>query len=61
MKILNVHQVARMLRVSECLVYRSLRSGRLPGGKVGHCWRISERALEEYLTGRRDGSQRSGS
>jgi excisionase family DNA binding protein len=45
-------EAAHLLRVNTHTVYRALRAGKLPGGKVGNQWRISRTALEAHLQGR---------
>jgi excisionase family DNA binding protein len=45
----NVNQVARYLGKSVPTIYRLLRGKRLRASKVGGEWRISDRALREFL------------
>ena len=45
-------EAAEILRVNTHTVYRALRAGKLPGGKVGNQWRIRKIDLEEHLRGR---------
>jgi len=45
-------EAAQYLRVHPSTVYRNLRSGRLPGAKVGQQWRISKAVLDRYLATR---------
>lgn len=49
--ILSPEEAARYLRVDLCTGYRNLRSGRLPGGKVGRQWRIRKEDLDRFLAG----------
>ena len=42
-------EVADYLRTSVVKVYRLIRSGKLRAIKVGGVWRISEKALREFL------------
>lgn len=51
MKVLTVEQAAQQLQVSTKTVYEWLRSGKLPGRKIGKMWRMSEEALVELLRG----------
>ena len=46
---LTVSQTAQYLQVSESLVYRELRAGRLQSTKIGRAWRVSKSDLDEYL------------
>lgn len=48
---LTPEEAAKYLRVSPATVYRHLRSGRLPGAKVGQQWRIRKVDLDRYLSG----------
>jgi excisionase family DNA binding protein len=48
-------EAAEILRVNTHTVYRALRAGKLPGGKVGGQWRIRRCDLEEHLRGQRAG------
>ena len=47
--ILSPEEAARYLRVDLHTVYRNLRNGRLPGGKVGRQWRIRKEDLDRFL------------
>ena len=49
--VLTVTEAAAWLRVRPESVRRALAAGHLPGGKVGGQWRLSRRALEEFLQG----------
>lgn len=46
---LTVEEVAAAMRVSKMTVYRLLRSGELPGVRVGRSFRVPQDALEAYL------------
>jgi len=46
---LRTHDVARKLGISQKLVIRLIRSGKLPGFQVGRVWLIHRTKLEEYL------------
>ena len=48
---LTPEEAAAYLRVNAQTMYRLLRSGQLPGVKVGRQWRIRRVALEQYLDG----------
>lgn len=43
-------EVARLLKVSRRTVYELLRSHELVGIRIGRSWRISQEALDEYVT-----------
>ncbi|HYF49497.1 MAG TPA: helix-turn-helix domain-containing protein [Planctomycetota bacterium] len=46
---IRVIDVARRLGVSQTLVLRLLRSGALPGFKIGRCWIVHRSSLQNYL------------
>jgi excisionase family DNA binding protein len=47
-KFYTLREVAEKLRVCEMSVFRYIHKGRIKAVKVGY-WRISEKALEEFL------------
>ncbi len=47
--LLDRHEAAQFLAVSDSTVYRLIRGGELPAYRVGHSIRISQVALENYL------------
>jgi excisionase family DNA binding protein len=49
-EILTPEEVAQLLRLDKETVYRNLRSGRLPGTKVGGQWRTRRSDLDQLLT-----------
>jgi len=49
-EVLTVPQAADYLQASERTVRGLLAAGKLPGRKVGRSWRLSRRALDEYLS-----------
>ena len=52
-RFLDVFQVECILEIGKNKVYDYLRSGELKGFKLGRVWRVSERALEEFLIEKR--------
>ena len=48
--LLTVEEVVAILKVNRETVYRWLRSGELPSCKIGHCYRVKTKDLEEFLT-----------
>jgi excisionase family DNA binding protein len=48
-ELLDVPDVMRVLRVSRTMVYDLLRSGKLPGIRIGATWRIPVTDLRRYL------------
>ena len=47
---IDVLPVCDLLRMSRSHVYNLLKSGRLPGRKIGGQWRIPVDGLRRYLT-----------
>jgi excisionase family DNA binding protein len=48
---IDVLPVCDLLKMSRSHVYNLLKSGRLPGRKIGGQWRIPVDGLRRYLTG----------
>jgi excisionase family DNA binding protein len=48
---IDVLPVCDLLKMSRSHVYNLLKSGRLPGRKIGGQWRIPVDELRRYLTG----------
>lgn len=57
-RILTVAQAAKRLQVSERTLCDWLRTGKIPGRKIGKVWRMSEDALEDFLRGGPAGNSR---
>lgn len=49
MTLLTISEVAVLMRVSTDTVYRLAQAGKLPGRKVGRCWRFPSHAIHAYL------------
>jgi excisionase family DNA binding protein len=47
--VLSPDQVARILKVSEADVVKSLEAGDLKGKKIGSQWRVAKEAVEQFL------------
>lgn len=47
---LTVAEVASQMRVSKMTVYRFVHSGELEAVRVGRSFRVTEEALEEFLS-----------
>lgn len=48
-RFLTVAEVAAIMRVSKMTVYRMIHSGTLPAIRVGRAFRVSERAVNDFL------------
>ncbi|NMR31870.1 helix-turn-helix domain-containing protein [Crystallibacter degradans] len=46
---LSVAQVAGHLHVSKMTIYRLIHTGKLPAVRIGHTYRVTEKAVGEYL------------
>lgn len=47
--ILTVQDVAERLKLTDVTIYRLLKSGQIPGFKVGASWRIDDKDLNTYI------------
>jgi excisionase family DNA binding protein len=48
-RLLTVHEVAAIMRVSNMTVYRLIRAGELRAARVGRGYRIRESEVDAYL------------
>jgi excisionase family DNA binding protein len=48
-EVLTPKEVAQELKMNERTVVRYLTEGKLPGVKVGSCWRVSRARLDHFL------------
>lgn len=48
-RFLTVAEVAAVMRVSKMTVYRLVHNGDLPAVRVGRSFRVSEKAVSDYL------------
>jgi len=51
MELLTAQEASEILKVSDQTVRDMIRSGKLPGFKVGRAWRIRREALEKIIQG----------
>jgi len=49
MDIMNVHEVARYLRVNEAKIYRLARSAGIPAFRLGGAWRFRRCTIDEWI------------
>jgi excisionase family DNA binding protein len=47
--IMNVHDLALYLRLSEAKVYRLARAGCVPAFRVGRSWRFKKTMIDEWI------------
>jgi excisionase family DNA binding protein len=48
-EIMDVHDVAIYLRLSEAAVYKLARAGCLPGLRVGKLWRFRKDLIDDWI------------
>ena len=46
---MTVDEVADYIQVRRETLYRRLRSGKLPGHKVGRAWRFTKQEIDEWV------------
>ena len=51
-RLLTVHEVAGLLRVSRMTVYRMIKEGEMPAVRVGRGYRLREDDVDTYLSDR---------
>lgn len=49
--VMTILELAAYLRLAESSVYRQVKSGQIPGRKVGGGWRFSCKAIDEWFAG----------
>ena len=49
--LMTVDEVSDYLRLAQSTVYKLANEGKLPARKFGGSWRISRRALDEWIEG----------
>ena len=49
-EILTVEEVSELLYIGRNTTYALLKSGELPGFRIGRVWKIPRQALETYIT-----------
>ena len=50
-EVYTIHEVATLLKVSVYTVTRRLKSGEIPGRKIGKTWRVMGSDLIKYMRG----------
>ncbi len=48
-EVMTLEEVAKYLRVTKTTIYRLLRRGKIPAGKVGRQWRFDKTSIDEWL------------
>ena len=47
--IMNVHEVARYLRLSEAKIYKLAKTSRIPAFRLGKTWRFRRSMIDEWI------------
>jgi len=47
--VMNVHEVARYLRLSEAKIYRMAKQGTIPAFQVGRAWRFRKDLIDDWI------------
>lgn len=55
-EVMDVDELAEYLNLSKSSVYKMLRVGKIPGRKMGKCWRFHKDAISQWL---KEGPKRS--
>jgi len=56
----TVDQIADQLRVHRITIYRLLKSGKIPGFKIGRVWRFDTEQVRQWLAQAEGNSSRYG-
>jgi len=48
-EVMDVDGLAEYLKLSKSSVYKMLRVGKIPGRKMGKCWRFHKDAISQWL------------
>ncbi len=48
-KVLDIHEIAQYLGISEVTVYRKAREGEIPGVRVGRKWKFPMDIIKDWL------------
>ncbi len=50
MKVYTIDELERVLQVTKRSLYSYIKDGKLKAVKLGKSWRVTEKALEEFLS-----------
>jgi excisionase family DNA binding protein len=53
-QILTARELAAYLKLTEVTVYKYANDGKIPGFKVGNCWRFDKDKIDDLLVSRRN-------
>lgn len=56
--IMTIEQLAAYLKISQSTLYKLVQDGKLPGQKVGKCWRFHKEAIDRWLGERAEKEER---
>lgn len=49
-KVYTIDELVQMLQVTRRTIYNYIKEGKLKAVKIGKYWRVTDKALEEFLT-----------
>jgi len=49
-RLMTIAEVAKYLRIHKSTVYRMVRKGLIPGGKIGNQWRFRKDVIDQWLS-----------
>lgn len=58
--IMDVHDLARYLRLSEAKIYKLARAGGIPAFRLGKTWRFRKTLIDEWIQEQTMGSLKMG-
>jgi len=47
--VLTIDELSDYIRISKSTIYKLVRSGKIPGQKIGRHWRFRKAAIDEWL------------
>lgn len=49
-KVYTIDELVQMLQVTRRTIYNYIKEGKIKAVKIGKYWRVTDKALEEFLT-----------
>ena len=50
-KVYNIQETAKILRINRVSIYKLLRAGKLKGEKFGYGWKVSLPSIKTFISG----------
>lgn len=51
MKVYQVNDLVKLLKVTRLTIYNDIKAGKLKGNKIGNKWIFTEEAVKKYIEG----------